>query len=69
MPDDGTHECPARNCTKRVSAEMLMCPRHWYRVPAPMRKAVWRAWDHGAGAGSDAHTAAIIAAIEAVNRA
>jgi hypothetical protein len=69
MPDDGTHKCPADGCTKRVPADMLMCARDWYRVPRPLRAAIWRAWDHGEGAGSRAHTAAIHAAIEAVNRA
>jgi len=67
--DNGTHECPARNCTKRVEAGRLMCRDDWYRVPRPLRAAVWRAWDYGAGAGSEAHTAAIMAAIAAVNRA
>jgi hypothetical protein len=24
---------------------MLMCPQHWYSVPKPARRAVWRAWE------------------------
>ena len=36
-------------------------------VPAPLRTAVWSAWQDGAGAGSPAHAAAIRAAIRAVN--
>jgi hypothetical protein len=47
---------------------MLMCPRHWYLVPKPLRKAVWIAWRRGAGAGSPAHRAAMRAAIAAVTR-
>jgi len=47
---------------------MLMCRADWYRVPKPLRNAVWAAWRNGAGAGSPEHTAAISAAIRAVNR-
>jgi hypothetical protein len=61
-----THECPASLCTEQVDPDMLMCPRHWYQVAAPLRRAVWIAWRRGAGA---AHRAAIRAAIAAVNRA
>lgn len=61
------HECPADGCQKQVANDMLMCSGHWYKVPAHLRKAVWRAWDNGAGAGSDEHNRAITAAIAAVN--
>ncbi len=64
-----THECPAPVCTEQVDPDMLMCPRHWYQVPGPLRRAVWIAWRRGAGAGSPAHRAAMRAAIAAVNRA
>jgi hypothetical protein len=64
-----THECPAGLCTEQVDLDMLLCPRHWYRVPKPLRRAVWIAWNRGAGAGSAAHRAAMRAAIAAVNRA
>jgi hypothetical protein len=46
---------------------MLMCRTDWYRVPGALRDAVWAAWDRGRGAGSTEHTAAITAAISAVN--
>ena len=62
-----SHECPATGCAKDVGADQLMCPRHWYMVPRPLRNAVWSAWRYGAGAGSAAHTAAIMRAIESVN--
>jgi hypothetical protein len=26
-----THGCPGPGCTEQVGADMLMCPRHWYR--------------------------------------
>ena len=64
-----THECPAPVCTEQVDLDMLMCPRHWYLVPKPLRRAVWIAWRRGAGAGSPAHRAAMRAAIAAVSRA
>jgi hypothetical protein len=60
MPD---HRCPGAGCSAEVPADRLACPRHWYALPAPLRAAIWRAWDNGAGAGSPAHTAAIAAAL------
>jgi hypothetical protein len=63
------HQCPAPACAERVDADMLLCPRHWYRVPGPLRRAVRVAWNRGAGAGSPAHVAAMRAAIAAVSRA
>lgn len=64
-----THECPAPACTVQAGPDTLMCPRHWYQVPRPLRRAVWITWNRGAGAGSPAHTAAMRAAITAVSRA
>lgn len=61
-----SHECPATGCLARVSPDMLMCRPHWFMVPAPMREAVWSAY-RGPGPGSEAHRAAILAAIGAVN--
>ena len=59
-----THKCPGPKCAADVEPGMLACPRHWYQVPKPIRRAVWRAWDYGAGAGSAEHQAAMGAAIE-----
>ena len=64
-----THECPALDCTEQVDPDMLMCPRHWYQVPRPLRRAVLIAWNRGAGAGTPAHRAAMRAATAAVSRA
>jgi len=61
------HECPANGCTAPVDITMLMCSKHWYMVPKPLRNAVWRAWARRTGAGTPAHTAAILAAIDSVN--
>lgn len=61
----GSHLCPANGCRQPVSPDRLMCRPHWYTVPKPLRDAVWTTWQSGAGAGTAAHTAAILAAIDA----
>ena len=62
------HECPGDGCTEQVPSNRLMCRADWYRVPKPLRDAVWNTWRSGAGAGTTEHTAAILAAIGACNR-
>lgn len=62
-----SHECPGRGCKQRVGTGMLACRPHWYMIPKPLRVAVWAAWRDGAGAGSPEHTAAITAAVKALN--
>ncbi|MGH3184707.1 MAG: hypothetical protein ACRDOE_22755 [Streptosporangiaceae bacterium] len=62
-------DCPGPKCPGPAGASMLMCPAHWRQVPKPLRRAVWRAWRRGAGMGSQAHVAAMRAAIGAVSRA
>lgn len=64
-----THPCPVTPCPTRVAYNKVMCPRHWKLVPPAIQNAVYRAWNHGQGAGSYAHTAAIMRAIEAARRA
>ena len=63
-----THECPGLGCTEQVGPDRLMCPACWFLVPKPVRRAVWIAWNRGAGAGGPAHQAAMRAAIAAANR-
>lgn len=63
------HQCPAPRCTLRCPPAMLACRSHWYSIPEALRKAVWRAWRNGDGAGTAAHTAAITAAVDYLNRA
>lgn len=62
------HKCPKDGCMAPVPVDMLACRQHWYSVPKPIRMAVWRAWDNGAGAGTPEHTRAIEAAVSAMNR-
>jgi hypothetical protein len=64
-----THQCPGPECAEEVGLSVLMCSRCWYLVPKPVRAAVWRAWRRGAGAGTPAHRAAMVAAMAAVSRA
>lgn len=64
-----THACPIHGCDRTdVPDTMLMCARDWYKVPKALRRAVYRAYDHGAGVGTPALRAAQQAAIRAVER-
>lgn len=56
------HECPAPGCTQQVPQNKLACPRDWYRIPKPLRNAVWHAY-YGNGMGSSEHLAAIALAV------
>ena len=59
-----SHQCPGPRCKHDdVPDEMLACSGHWYQVPVATRKAVWRAWRNGDGAGTREHRAAITHAI------
>lgn len=63
-----THKCPGPGCAEEVDSSRLMCPRCWYQVPTPIRRAVYIAWGRGAGAGTPAHRAAIRLAVAAGRR-
>jgi hypothetical protein len=63
-----THQCPGPGCAVEVGSSQLMCPGCWYQVPKPVRRAVYIAWNRGAGAGTPAHRAAIRLAVAAVRR-
>lgn len=41
------HHCHARGCRALVPPEMLMCGRHWRRVPEKVQLAVWRSYRVG----------------------
>ena len=64
-----THQCPGPGCAREVDHSMLMCAECWRLVPKPIRRAVYVAWNRGAGAGTPAHQAAMAAAIGAASRA
>ena len=63
------HTCHAAGCSVEVPPKMLMCRRHWYMVPKPMRDEVWRTYRPGQEddkAPSDDYLMAMDAAIRAV---
>ena len=41
------HFCHAKDCKVVVPPKRLMCKRHWFKVPADLRKAVWREYRPG----------------------
>ena len=41
------HFCHAKACNIVVPPKRLMCKRHWFMVPADLRKAVWREYRPG----------------------
>ena len=63
-----THKCPGPGCAEEVDPSQLLCPRCWYQVPKPIRRAVHIAWNRGAGAGAPAHRAAVRLAVAAIRR-
>lgn len=59
--------CPAPSCSAAAEWPLPLCQRHWYRVPTPLRDAVWKA--SARGAESAEYSEAAQAAIEAAGRA
>lgn len=41
------HHCHARGCVKEIKPELLMCWKHWCRVPRAIQRAVWRHYRPG----------------------
>jgi hypothetical protein len=37
--------CEADGCDVAVESPMLMCPAHWRRVPAALKRAVYATWN------------------------
>lgn len=44
---DSNHYCHARNCKTRCKPEFLMCPHHWWMVPARTQALVYRYYKPG----------------------
>jgi hypothetical protein len=44
--------CHALGCLAAIPDSMLMCRRHWYMVPKPLRDAIWQSYRSG---DRDAH--------------
>lgn len=64
--DLGRHQCPVTGSTQLLPSSKLMCLGHWRRVPKALQDAVYAAYDHGAGIGSEELYQAQDAAIAAV---
>ena len=65
------HRCHAIGCEAEVPPTMLMCRAHWFAVPKPLRKDVWRLYRRGQEITKDPspeYLAAARAAIDAVAR-
>ena len=39
--NDDTHECPYKNCERRVSWRYLACRAHWMKVPRELRELIY----------------------------
>jgi len=50
-------------CGEQIDQSRLMCRRHWYAVPRPLRDRVWLTWRSGSGALDADHTDAVRLAI------
>lgn len=63
------HYCHAEGCRVVVNPKILMCRRHWFQVPAQLRRAVWREYRPGQEVDkrpSPEYLSVMRAAIEAV---
>ncbi len=52
---DGMHYCPVKGCVIAVSNTMLMCARHWRRVPRATALELYR--EYRKAPGSREHVA------------
>lgn len=41
VPGERQHTCHARGCSVAVKPELLMCLKHWRKVPRKIQRAVW----------------------------
>ncbi len=41
------HHCHAIACEAEVPPAMLMCRKHWFRVPLKLRNQVWAEYHNG----------------------
>jgi hypothetical protein len=47
MYGENAHVCHATGCKAKVPPKMLMCRKHWYMVPKPLRDRVWATYVSG----------------------
>lgn len=54
--------CPIHGCAKEISPGQMMCRRHWFMVPRPLRCAINATWGrYGARSGGLDGTRAALA--------
>lgn len=46
-PQTRGHTCHWPGCGKQVPPAMWGCKTHWFRLPANLRAAIWRAYEPG----------------------
>lgn len=42
-----THHCHAVDCPLRIPPRLLFCSRHWFMVPKPLQRLVWKVYKPG----------------------
>lgn len=52
------HTCHAAGCSTPCPPKCLMCRKHWFMVPRPLRDRVWATYQEGQEAGMATPSAA-----------
>ena len=47
QPQTRHHECHWPGCTAQVPPAMWGCKKHWYALPAELRREIWRCYRPG----------------------
>lgn len=58
--------CPVPGCKTKHDRSLLMCKRHWFKVPKPLREEIWDSYKKD-GVLSDRYLDARKAAIESLS--
>ena len=61
------HTCHAKQCSKEVPPELLMCGPHWRQVPPNLKRAVWDNYVSGQEVRKDPTDEYLAAALEAID--
>lgn len=41
------HRCHATGCAAEIPPHLFMCRSHWFMVPKPLRREIWRLYRPG----------------------
>lgn len=47
MMREKVHRCHAAGCDTPCAPTLLMCGKHWSRVPVPLKREVWKHYRQG----------------------